>query len=157
MSRRGRSPDATSVHGVPAADAVGAMTIALPAIALPAVTVHAAPPALITRRNASHLGMTGGELLRILREMRADPRFRDMVIARGKSFRAAPPDALVAFLKATSVTSVGRVTSPSEEEREPDAEIDTTLLRAAGYELAPTVSRARPATGACGKGQRRAA
>jgi hypothetical protein len=83
------------------------VTVAIPLDALPAVTVAAPPPALITKRNAGHLGMTGPELVRALRAMRADPRFRDAVIVHGKSYRAAPPEAIVAYLRAAPPVTVG--------------------------------------------------
>ena len=139
MKRRGPTELVPANGGVPL-ELVGPMTIALPSVALPSVTVQAAPPALITRRNAGHVGMTGNELLRVLREMRAEPRFRDAVIVRGKSFRAATPDAIVAFLRAVPDASTSNA---SEEEASRDDGVDTALLRAAGYELDPAASRAR--------------
>jgi hypothetical protein len=114
------------------------MTIALPPISIPAVTVQAAPPALITRRNAGHLGMSGDELVRVLREMRADPRFRDAVIVRGKSFRAATPDAILAFLRATPTAPTNDTSDTGDAETEGNEGVDVSLLRAAGYELEPT-------------------
>jgi hypothetical protein len=83
------------------------VTITLPPITVPAVTLNAPPPALVSRRNADHVGMTGDELVRVLRAMRADPRpeFRDAVIVYGKSFRAAPPAAIVAYLRAGAVVA----------------------------------------------------
>ena len=75
------------------------MTIEIPPITIPSVTVVQAPPVLVTQYNAAHVGMTGPELLRVLRAMRADPRFREDVIVRGKSFRAAPPDAILVYLR----------------------------------------------------------
>lgn len=133
-------------RGTTQSELLGPMTLTVPPISLPAVTVQAAPPLLITRRNAAHLGMSGNELLRILREMRADPRFRDRVISRGKSFRAAPPDAILAFLQAVPVASEN---DPVGDVPSPDAEVDTDLLRAAGYALEPAV-----ANGDTGKGTR---
>jgi hypothetical protein len=90
------------------------------------VTVTVAPPALVSKVNAAHLGLKPNELVRVLRAMRADPRFRDHVIARGKSFRAAPPEAIIAFLRAT----------PMLEERNDD-DVDFDLLRRAGFDVAP--------------------
>jgi hypothetical protein len=135
--KRGGSPERASAHGTSPSEVVGPMTIALPAISLPAVTVQAAPPALITRRNAAHLGMSGDELVRVLRDMRADPRFRDAVIARGKSFRAAAPDAVIAFLRAAPAASTRDAGDQSEAETGIDDGVDMNLLRAAGYDLGP--------------------
>src|SRR5262245_44610695 len=75
--KSGGSLERSHAIGTPSTEWAGPMTMALPAISIPAVTVHAASPALITRPNAGHLGMTGNELVRVLREMRGDPRFRD--------------------------------------------------------------------------------
>lgn len=113
------------------AEPVG-MTFTLPPVHVPAVTVVQSPPALVTKRNAAHVGMSGEELHRVLRAMRADPRFADQVIARGKSFRAAPPAAIVAYLRAAPISNdLERADGP-----------DDGLLRAAGYEPAPPRSRA---------------
>jgi hypothetical protein len=101
------------------------VTIAIPPIEVPAhVHVHEAPPALVTKRNAGHVGMTGAELLRVLRAMSTDPRFGAEVIRHGKSFRAAPPSAIVAYLRAAP--------SPAVKEGEP--EMDLELLESMGYE-----------------------
>jgi hypothetical protein len=102
------------------------LTFALPLDGL-AVTVQAPPPALVTKRNAGHLGMTGPELVRVLRAMRADPRFRDAVVAYGKSYRAAPPEAIVAFLR----------TAPPSAANGADAEDEGDRLRELGYERVP--------------------
>jgi hypothetical protein len=106
------------------------VTIALPPIAIPAVTVVQARPDIITKRNAGHLGMTGPELLRILRAMSADPRFRGEVIRYGKAYRGAPPDAIVAFLRAAPIAAA----------EGDDEELDLELARRAGYVLAPSTS-----------------
>ena len=95
-------------------------TIAIPVGDL---AITAAPPALVTKRNADHLGLSGAELVKVLRAMRADPRFREAVIVRGKSFRAAPPAAILAYLRA----------APPVEDDGPDKD---DLLRAIGYERA---------------------
>ncbi|WP_437831925.1 hypothetical protein [Sorangium sp. So ce1153] len=108
------------------------VTIAIPIDAIPAVTVAASPPALVTKRNASHVGMTGPELVRVLRAMKADPRFRSAVIVHGKSYRAAPPDAIVAYLRAAPPAAVDR-----------DAGADD-LLRELGYERADGAARKGP-------------
>jgi hypothetical protein len=101
------------------------VTIAIPPIAVPAhVHMHDAAPALITKRNAAHVGMSGQELLRVLRDMSADPRFRDAVIRRGKSFRAAAPSAIVAYLRA----------APSVAVKDGEPEMDLELLESVGYE-----------------------
>jgi hypothetical protein len=105
------------------------LTIAIPLHALPAVTVAAPPPALITKRNAAHVGMSGPELVRVLRAMRADPRFREDVIAHGKSYRAAPPEAIVAYLRS--------VPAPAGEEGGEDGD---DLLRELGYERKGTAA-----------------
>ena len=81
------------------------MTFAIPPITIPSVTVVQAPPVLVTQRNAAHVGMTGPELARLLRAMRAHPRFREAVIVRGKSFRAAPPEAILAYLRSAPPTA----------------------------------------------------
>jgi site-specific recombinase XerD len=75
------------------------VTLTLPGAALAGFTIQA-PPGLVTVRNAEHLGMTAEELVGVLGAMGADPRFRDHVVQHGKSYRAAPPDAIVAFLRA---------------------------------------------------------
>jgi hypothetical protein len=102
------------------------VTLSIPIDAIGPITVTAPPPALVSKVNAGHLGLETRELVRVLRAMRADPRFRDQVIARGKSFRAAPPDAIIAFLRAT----------PFIEERNDD-DLDPELLRRAGYSVPP--------------------
>jgi hypothetical protein len=106
----------------PPATGAPSLTIAIPLDALPAVTVAAPPPALVTKRNSSHLGMSGPELVRTLRAMRADPRFRETVIAHGKSYRAASPDAIVAYLRAAPPGGA----SPGDDGGD--------LLRELGYE-----------------------
>ena len=81
-------------------------TIAIPPIEVPAhVHVHEAPPAIVTRRNAGHVGMAPAELLRVLRAMGRHPGFRDAVVRHGKSFRGAPPDAIVAYLRAAPLAA----------------------------------------------------
>ena len=101
------------------------VTIAIPPIAVPAhVHVHEAPPALVTKRNAGHVGMTGAELLRVLRAMSADPRFGAEVVRHGKSFRAAPPSAIVAYLRA----------APAGAVKDGESELDLELLDSVGYE-----------------------
>jgi hypothetical protein len=105
-------------------------TIAVPAtVEIPAeqMTIHAAPPGLITRRNADYLGLSGDELVRIVRSMSRDPRFADQVVVFGKSLRAAPPDSIIAYLRAAPpvVANDGKVE---------DDDIDDDLLAAAGYE-----------------------
>src|SRR5262249_47315944 len=82
-------------------------TIAVPAtVEIPAeqMTIHAAPPGLITRRNADYLGLTGDELVRIVRAMSRDPRFADQVVVYGKSLRGAPPDSILAHLRTAPPT-----------------------------------------------------
>ena len=120
------------------ASAGPSMTIEIPPITIPSVTVVQAPPALITQHNAAHVGMTGPELLRVLRAMRVDPRFREAVIARGKSFRAASPEAILAYLRSV----------PPAAANEADGD---DLLRELGYERAPrdpgATTRARLARG----------
>jgi len=99
-------------------------TIAIPidALGLEHISVVAAPPALITRLNGDHLGMTGDAVVRALCEMRAHPRYREHVIARGK-YRAAPPEAIIAYLREV----------PEAASEEEDDELDGSLLRAAGF------------------------
>ncbi len=96
------------------------LTVAVPL----GVTVVGAPPGLITKRNADHLGLTGDELVRIVRAMSLDPRYRDVVVRRGKSLRGAPPDQSIAYLRS----------APSAAESEDDAD---GLLRELGYEALP--------------------
>ena len=101
------------------------VTIAIPPIAVPAhVHVHEAPPALVTKRNAGHVGMTGAELLRVLRAMSSDPRFRAEVIRHGKSFRGAPPRAILEYLRA----------APPAPAKDGEPEMDLELLESMGYE-----------------------
>ncbi len=130
MKRRGARPDpaiagARPQHGPPT------VTIALPPIAVPAaVHVHEAAPAVVTKHNPGHVGMTAPELLRVLRAMRADPRFRDTVICYGKSYRGAAPADIVAFMRAAAAPlTMG--------EQEGDGGVDANLLAATGYELCP--------------------
>lgn len=66
------------------------------------LTVVQGPPALITRRNADHLGLSSAEFLETLRRMRRDKRFGASVIVSGK-LRAASPDAIVAYLRSVPV------------------------------------------------------
>jgi len=87
------------------------------------VTIVAPAPALITRRNANHLGLTGDDLVRIVRAMALDPRFRDTVVRRGKTLRGAPPDQILAFLRSAP---------PVAGDEDGDA-----LLRELGYEALP--------------------
>jgi hypothetical protein len=125
-------PRAAAVH-----DAAGrepALTLTLPVAALAGLTVQAAPPGLITKRNAAHLGMSGAELLRVLRAMLADPRFRDAVVRHGKSFRAAAPEDIIAYLRAAPLVAAAQAA---------DDGIDHELLREAGFEMAPPERRAR--------------
>lgn len=121
MARPNASPLPPRVAAAPSS-----VTIAIPLDAIPAVTYTAAPPALITKRNAEHLGMSGPELGRVLRAMRADPRFREDVIARGKSYRAAPPEAILAYLRSV----------PAPVAKEADDGDGDDLLRELGYERA---------------------
>ena len=70
--------------------AVSRRSIAVPiTVEVPAdqMTIHAAPPGLITRRNADYLGLTGDEIVKIVRAMARDPRFSDHVVVFGKSLR----------------------------------------------------------------------
>ena len=87
---------------------------------------HEAAPAILTKRNAAHVGMTGPELLRVLRDMRADRRFADRVIVRGKSFRAATPDDVIAYLRAAPIAA-----SKGEDA---DDGLDHELLARVNYE-----------------------
>jgi len=112
------------------------VTVAIPLAAIPAVTVVQAPPAIVTKRNPGHVGMSWPELSRVLRRMAADPRFRDKVIRYGKSFRGAPPDAIVAFLRAAPPD-----TMPNGQQD--DSAIDLELLDDMGYEQAQGRARGR--------------
>ena len=117
----------------PAAPTTGSsVTIAIPLDVIPAVTLAQAPPGLITKHNAGHLGMTGARVLRIIRAMGADARFAPAVIRHGKSFRAAPPEAILEYLR----------TAPAAAAKE-DEDLDLELMRHVGYELATRTS-ARP-------------
>jgi hypothetical protein len=73
------------------------MTIAVPSEAM---VVNAAPPALITRHNVAHVGLTARQLLDVLRAMRLDPLFAGEVVSYGKAVRGAPPASLLAFMRA---------------------------------------------------------
>ncbi len=83
-------------HSAGKAGAIMHARIELPAEAL---TVVAAPPALITRHNVGHVGLTVRQLLDVLRAMRLEPRFAPEVVSYGKSVRGAPPEAILAFLR----------------------------------------------------------
>jgi hypothetical protein len=115
-----------AVRSLPAPASRSSVTIAIPLDVIPAVTVVQAPPGLITKRNAGHLGMTGAELLRILRAMSADPRFSAAVVRHGKSLRGAPPEAILDYLRAAPLAA-------AKDDEGPDLD----LMRRAGYELAP--------------------
>lgn len=73
--------------------------------------------------------------------MRADPRFRDAVIVRGKSFRAASPNAIIEFLRTPPAASAG---AANDQEASADHGVDLSLLRAAGYELTPPAAKGEP-------------
>jgi len=90
--------------------------------------IHAAPPGLITRRNADFLGLSGDELVRIVRAMSHDPRFADQVVVFGKSLRGAPPDAILAYLRAAP-----SIAANDGEPEDDDSAIDD-LLAKGGYE-----------------------
>jgi hypothetical protein len=121
-----RAAGHVAVRSLPAPASRSSVTVAIPLDVIPAVTVVQAPPGLITKRNAGHLGMTAAELLRILRAMSADPRFSAAVVRHGKSLRGAPPEAILDYLRAAPPAA-------AKEEEGPDLE----LMRRAGYELAP--------------------
>jgi hypothetical protein len=114
------------------------VTIAIPLDAIPAVTFPQAPPGLITKHNAGYLGMTGARALRIIRAMSADARFAPVVIRHGKSFRAAPLEAILEYLRTAPAAAA------TEDE---DEDLDLELMRDVGYELAPRAG-ARRARGA---------
>jgi hypothetical protein len=117
------------------------VTINIPLDALGPVTVTAPPPALVSRVNAHHVGLDPDVLVRVLRLMSADPTHGPAVIACGKSFRAAPPDAVVAFLRSRSSPA-----EPTPAEPTPvDDDVDRDLLRAAGY-AAPGETSPPPAS-----------
>jgi hypothetical protein len=110
--------------------AVPGRTIAVPAtVEIPAeqLTIYAAPPGLITRRNADHIGLSGDELVRIVRAMSRDPRFADQVVMSGKSLRGAPPDAILAYLRAAPPVVA------KDGDQDDGSDLDDALLAAAGY------------------------
>jgi hypothetical protein len=74
------------------------LTLTIPLDKLGPVQVNAPPPALVSRINAAHVGLSPDQLVDALREMARDPRFAAEVVSRGK-LRAAPPDAIVRFLR----------------------------------------------------------
>lgn len=86
------------------------------------IAVQAAPPALVTARNAeAALGLTPRQLADTLRAMRRDPRWASEVIAVGK-IRGATPAAIVGYLHAvTSPANQGDVApandTPASSER----------------------------------------
>jgi hypothetical protein len=87
----------THARGCTLAPASASATISL-AIPTDALTVHAAPPALVTNRNPEHVGLTRRDLLDLFRDMRRNPRFAEEVVMRGK-IRGASPTAILAFLR----------------------------------------------------------
>jgi hypothetical protein len=106
-------------------------TIAVPVtVEIPAeqMTIHAAPPGLITRRNADYLGLTGDELVRIVRAMSRDPRFAEQVVKFGKSLRGAPPDSILAYLRAAPPVVA------NDGDQDDGSDLDEALLASAGYE-----------------------
>jgi hypothetical protein len=118
-----------------ACDVPSTITITIPPVTVPAavhVHQHEPAPLVITRRNADLLGMSRPEFMRLLRAMRADPRprFRDAVIARGKSFRGARPVDIIEYLRSSPPTAV-------EEPDETNVDVDHELLDGVGYEIAP--------------------
>lgn len=107
------------------------IAIAIPLAALPAVTVTAPPPALVTKHNADHLGLDRRTLLDVLRAMQRDPRFAHEVIVRGK-LRGAPPAAILAFLKATPTA---RAAAPPPVNDVTPADDVADVLERGGFEL----------------------
>jgi hypothetical protein len=101
------------------------VTVEIPAEQM---TIHAAPPGLITRRNADYLGLTGDELVRLMRAMARDPLFADQVVKFGKSLRGAPPDSILAYLRAAPPAAA------NDGDQDDDSDVDDALLASAGYE-----------------------
>ena len=129
----GPTPAKAGVHPRIAAS----RTIAVPAtVEIPAdqMTILAAPPALITRRNADYLGLSSAELLETLRRMRRDGRFASSVIVSGK-LRAAPPDAIVDFLRSVPI--------PAADAAPEDDDGTAALWAELGLEAVPPASRRR--------------
>jgi hypothetical protein len=77
------------------------VTIAIPPIALPNVTAHLPPPALISADvGAEHVGLTRAGLVDVLAAMRRDPDFAGCVILMSRKRSAAAPADVVRFLRA---------------------------------------------------------
>lgn len=111
-----------------------AFTVAIPIEALSGLTVVNPPPALLTRRNADYLGLSSAEFLETLRRMRRDKRFAASVIVCGK-LRAAPPDAIVAFLRSVPVPTVDA--APGDDDG------TAALWADLGLEAVPSAQRRR--------------
>jgi hypothetical protein len=136
MSRKetGRTPATAKV----CPRAVPGRTIAVPVtVEIPAeqMTIHAAPPGLITRRNADDLELTGDELVRIVRTMSRDSRFADQVVMFGKSLRGAPPDSILAYLRAAPPVAV------NDGDEDDGSDLDEALLASAGHERTTPAKR----------------
>ena len=93
---------------------VATLAIDVSALLAAGVVVHAPPPALITARNAEHVGLTPRQLADALRAMRRDPRWADRVIAHGKVRAVAPAD-LVSYMRASSVAPSSASSTPSDD------------------------------------------
>ncbi|MFO0755065.1 MAG: hypothetical protein U0359_01125 [Byssovorax sp.] len=113
-----------------------------------ALTVVAAPPALITRHNVGHVGLTVRQLLDVLRAMRLEPRFAPEVVVYGKSVRGAPPAAILAFLR-TSQASTSSSSAPSAPANDaaPDDDVED-LAQSLGLQRV-----ARPEAKRAGRGR----
>jgi hypothetical protein len=101
MKRPDHAPSGNPGGPPRAPAAAPSVTIAIPLEALPAVTVAAAPPALVSPDvGAEHVGLTRAGLVDVLRAMRADPDFAPCVIALSRKRTAAAPEDVIRFLRA---------------------------------------------------------
>jgi hypothetical protein len=125
---------------VPAARAILHTRIELPPESL---TVVAAPPALITKHNVAHVGLTVRQLLDVLRAMRLDPSFAPEVVSFGKSVRGAPPEAILAFLRTspTSVFSSSAISTPANDAAPADDVADLAAELGLERVIPPTQKR----------------
>jgi hypothetical protein len=122
-----------------AAAAAPNVTIAIPLDALPAVTVAAAPPALVSPDvGAEHVGLTRSALVDVLRAMRADPDFAGCVIVLSRKRVAASPEDVIRFLRARHAATCAPADEPSDDA--PASGVDE-VLSLVGAERAPGRAR----------------
>ena len=115
------------------------VTIAIPLDALPAVTVAAAPPALVSPDvGAEHVGLTRAALVDVFRAMRADPEFAGCVISLSRKRAAAAPEDVIRFLRARHTSTCASTNEASHVA--PTSGVDE-VLSLVGAERVPRRAR----------------